>query len=101
MDNMRLLLRDIVKMKQIASAGPGDTDDCIGLREQLPLAFDDGRCIREQLRKPFMDAVVMGDHDTPPAHPGKSPVQCRVVDVDPSPKRRDDGGEQFVDCVAG
>ena len=48
-----------------------------------------------------MYAVVVGDHHAPPAHPGKGPVKSRMVDVDPSMKRRDDRGQNFIDGVAG
>ena len=48
-----------------------------------------------------MDAVVVGDHDAPATHPGKSPVERGVVDIDRSPERREDGGKEFVECVAG
>ena len=32
-----------------------------------------------------MDAVVVGDHDAPAAHPGKSAVERGVVDIHRSP----------------
>ncbi len=48
-----------------------------------------------------MDAIVVGDDDPPPAHPGKSPIECRVIDIDCSPKRRDERGKQLVDGITG
>jgi len=46
-----------------------------------------------------MDAIVVGDHDAPPAHPRQGSVERGVVDIDLSPERRDEGGKEFVDGV--
>jgi hypothetical protein len=48
-----------------------------------------------------MYAVVVGDHHSPPSHPGKGPVKSGVVDVDASTKRRDDRGQNLIGCVTG
>src|SRR5580704_5630054 len=46
-----------------------------------------------------MDAIVVGDDHPPPAHPGKSTIEGWVVDIDRSPKRSDERGEQLIEGV--
>lgn len=48
-----------------------------------------------------MDAIVMGDDHPPSPHPGQSPIECWVVDIDFSPKRADEPGKQLVDGITG
>ncbi len=86
MNNMCLTLRDIVKVKQIALAGCGNTEDSVGLRKQLPLGFDDGGCIREQMRKPLMNAVVVGDHDAHAGAPTGEPGRVSDGKYRPAPE---------------
>src|SRR5450631_538275 len=48
-----------------------------------------------------MDAIVVGDDHPPTAHPGESPVKCRMVNIDPPPKRGNDCRKQLVEGIAG